>query len=138
MELKIKKPLIEKIIDDHLNIIGLSEQAKNYYRELISVSEILSFVNQRDNFSLMNTVNKITRAPSHTKDEGVEEFTLMIKEQALVAFTIAVKTLQVMENLGEESTLEEKTNFLIDLRNIKQPEYFQMIIADHYEDELAK
>lgn len=137
MELTIKKPLIEKIIEDQLKITSFSEQAKNYYRKNINISDILSFVNQRDKFSLMNTVNNITRVPIGSGDEALNAFTLIIKNYALVAYTMAVKKLEEMEQSGNLITSEEKTNFLIDLRNINQPEYFEMIIADHFEDQIT-
>ena len=137
MELLLKKDLIDRLADKHLNTLMIGEVARNHIRERISSNEIFRFFLEGINTESVRKLFAELQDPQiFTEEDVIYYATLMIKKDVLEAIG---KALTVLRNSkGNLTNDNDKINLLIDLKNIDDPEGFQQLIADTLENRVTE
>lgn len=136
MELLLKKDLIDRLADKHLNTLMIGEAARKHIRERISSNEIFRFFLEGINIESVRKLFAELQDPQiFTEEDVIYYATLMIKKDVLEAIG---KALTVLRNSKGNLTNDDKINLLIDLKNIDDPEGFQQLIADTLENRVTE
>ena len=130
----LKRDIINRLTERHLTAFNLREGAKKYLQRQVNADEIFQFF--IDGVTMQNVLKLVSELqnPQLINEEDIVNYlTLMVQNDVLQA---VLKVMGIDPN--QTMSIDEKTNLLIDLKNLDDPEEFEKILADTLEFEILK